>query len=156
MPNADTQRALMISSYMADEPVVRTWLALRPQVYAGWDPGEPDPILALIDSHLELWRKAIEMEFGLDYWSAERRAEIHGPVDVAFVKLLETAPTTIAGLRAVIEYLVAWNDSNVLQTSGAYLQTLLRSPILQVPRPASAARAAKRTVQWPARAPSHG
>ena len=80
MPNADTQRALMISSYMADEPVVRTWLALRPQIYAGWDPGEPDPILALIDSHLELWRKAIEMEFGLDYWSAERRAEIHGPL----------------------------------------------------------------------------
>jgi len=60
--------------------VVRTWLALRPQIYAGWDPGEPDPILALIDSHLELWRKAIEMEFGLDYWSAERRAEIHGPL----------------------------------------------------------------------------
>ena len=76
MPNADTQRALMITSYMADEPVVKTWLALRPQVHAGLDPGDPDPILALIDSHLELWRKAIEIEFGLDYCSSERRAEI--------------------------------------------------------------------------------
>lgn len=141
MPNADTQRALMITSYMADEPVVKTWLALRPQVHAGLDPGDPDPILALIDSHLELWRKAIEIEFGLDYCSSERRAEIHAPAHAVFAKLLETPPTSISGTRAIIEYLVAWDDGNVPEDSGEYLQTLLRSPIFHVPR-APAANAA--------------
>jgi hypothetical protein len=142
MPNTDTQRARMIASYVADEPVVEKWMALRPRIYAALRPGDFDPILDLIDAHCELWTEAIEIEFGLrGDWSAERRAEVHGPVDVAFAKLLETAPTTMAGLRAVIEYLVAWDDSNVLQTSGAYLQTLLRSPILQVPLSAWATRA---------------
>src|SRR5271156_3106404 len=51
---------------------VKTWLALRPQVHAGADPGEPDPVMALIDSHLELWRKAIEIEFGLHQSAAPR------------------------------------------------------------------------------------
>jgi hypothetical protein len=49
MPNADTQRALMISSYMADEPVVRTRLALRPQVYAG----------GILASAIRSWRSSI-------------------------------------------------------------------------------------------------
>jgi hypothetical protein len=143
MPNADMQRAAMIASYMADEPVVEKWMALRPRIYAALRPGDFDPILYLIDSHLKLWTEAVEIEFGLrEDWSVERRAEIHGPVDVAFAKLLETAPTTMVGLRAVVEYLVAWDDSNVLQAGGAYLQTLLRSPILQNPLSASAARAA--------------
>jgi hypothetical protein len=102
MPNGGTQRALTITSYMADEPVVKTRLALRPQVYAGLDPGEPHPILALLDSHLELRRKAIEIEFGLDYCSSGRRAEIHAPARAAFAKLLETPPTTLAGTRAII------------------------------------------------------
>ena len=143
MPNTEMQRALMIASYMADEPVVEKWMALRPRIYAALWPGDFDPILDLIDAHLELWTEAIEIEFWLQGdWSAQRRAEIHGPVDVAFAKLLETAPTTMGGLRAVMEYLVARDDGNVLQTSGTYLQTLLRSPILQIPLSASADRAA--------------
>jgi hypothetical protein len=143
MPNTDMQRALMIASYMAEEPVVGKWMALRPQIYAALRPGDFDPILDLIDAHLELWTEVIETEFGLrEDCSAERRTEIHGPADVAFAKLLKTVRMTMAGMRAIIEYLVAWDNGNVLETSGAYLQTLLRSPILQIPPPASGARAA--------------
>jgi hypothetical protein len=142
MANADTQRSLMITSYMADEHVAKTWLALRPQAYAALRPGEFDPILDLIDVHLELWTKAVETEFGLSGdGSAARRAEIHQPADAAFAKLRETPPTTLAGARAIIEYLVAWDSDCVPETSGEYLQTLLGSPIFDVPRLTAAASA---------------
>jgi hypothetical protein len=46
--------------------------------------------------------------------------------DVAMYKLMKTPPTTLAGMRAIIQYLVDWdNDSSYY-----YLPTLLRSPLL--------------------------
>jgi hypothetical protein len=46
--------------------------------------------------------------------------------DAAMAKLMKTPPTTLAGMRAIIQYLVDWvNDSGYY-----YLPTLLRSPIL--------------------------
>jgi hypothetical protein len=79
----------------------------------------------------------IEIEFGLDHCSSERRAEIHAPAHAAFAKLLETPPTTISGTRAIIEYLVAWDGGNVPEDSGEYLQTLLHSPIFHFPSSSS-------------------
>ena len=46
--------------------------------------------------------------------------------EVAMYKLMKTPPTTLAGMRAIIQYLVDWdNDSGYY-----YLPTLLRSPLL--------------------------
>ena len=43
-------------------------------------------------------------------------------------ELMKTPPTTLAGIRAVIQYLVDWdNDSD---SGHHYLPTLLRSPLL--------------------------
>ena len=46
--------------------------------------------------------------------------------DAAMYELMNTPPTTLAGMRAIIQYLVDWdNDSGYY-----YLPTLLRSPLL--------------------------
>jgi hypothetical protein len=43
---------------------------------------------------------------------------------------MKVPPTTPAGARAVIEHLVEWDKDGVRETSGQYLATLLRSPLL--------------------------
>jgi hypothetical protein len=135
MPNADTPRALRITSYMADEPVVKKWLALRPQAYAALKPGEFDPILDLIDLHLELWTKVVEAEFpeGKEpnqHCSSERSAGIHWLADIVDATLRETPPATRAGARAIMEYLAAMDEESIPKDSVQYFTTtLLRSPI---------------------------
>jgi hypothetical protein len=52
------------------------------------------------------------------------------PADVALEEIMKTPPTTPAGARAVIEYLVEWDKDGSMETSGQYLATLLRSPVL--------------------------
>ena len=50
--------------------------------------------------------------------------------DAAMNELMNTPPTTLAGIRAIIQYLVEWdNDSGYY-----YLPTLLRSPLLAAER----------------------
>ena len=140
MPNTDTPRPLIITSYMADVGQIEKWLAIRPQVYAALSPGESDPLIEMIDTHLELelWTKATEAEFR----GFADRADRHRLADAAFAKLLDTPPMTVAGARAIIEYLVAWDDGSVPETGGEYLKTLLRSPIFGLSPPAVHAAAA--------------
>ena len=49
--------------------------------------------------------------------------------DAAEAELLETPPTTLAGAKAAIAWLVKYDEPNVPETSGRYLRTMIRSPI---------------------------
>ena len=91
---------------------------------------EPDPIFDLIEAHREAWAKAVEADYA-DELATEREAR-HRLAEDALAKLLETPPATIAGAKAVISYLVEWDDGCLPDTSGEYLPTLLRSPLFAV------------------------
>jgi hypothetical protein len=43
-------------------------------------------------------------------------------------ELMKTPPTTLAGIRAIIQYLVDWDNDSAYY----YLSTMLRSPLLGV------------------------
>jgi hypothetical protein len=53
-------------------------------------------------------------------------------VDAVLWEIMRIPPTTCAGARAVIEHLVEWEEDGAWETSGQYLLTLLRSPLLAV------------------------
>jgi hypothetical protein len=55
--------------------------------------------------------------------------EVHGVLDAAKAELLETPPTTLGGARAAIARLVEYDETNIPETSGEYMRTLIRSPI---------------------------
>jgi hypothetical protein len=70
---------------------------------------------------------------GREVTQADRAA--HEAADDAETEALEallgTVPQTRAGARAVVEYLIEFDSGCEPRTSGQYLQTLLRSPVLQ-------------------------
>jgi hypothetical protein len=83
---------------------------------------EPDAIFGLIGAHKAAWAQCME----LDERNHETFEEGGQAADAAMYKLMNTPPTTLAGIRAIIQYLVEWdNDSGYY-----YLPTLLRSPLL--------------------------
>ena len=59
----------------------------------------------------------------------DRVIAAHRVLGAALAELLETPPTTLAGARAAIAWLVEYDEPNIPETSGAYLRTLIRSPI---------------------------
>jgi hypothetical protein len=85
-------------------------------------PAELDPIFGLVAAHKAAWAQFIE----LDERAPETYEEGGRAADAAMYELMKTPPTTLAGMRAIIQYLVDWdNDSGY-----HYLPTLLRSPLL--------------------------
>ena len=83
---------------------------------------EPDAIFGLIGAHKAAWTQFME----LDERDHETFEEGGQAADAAMYELMNTPPTTLAGIRAIIQYLVEWdNDSGYY-----YLPTLLRSPLL--------------------------
>jgi hypothetical protein len=88
---------------------------------------KPDPIFGLIEAYRPAWASAVDADFSEDL--ALERNERHAKADEILNKLLETAPTTLAGARAVIAFLVDMDAANVPEKSGGYLPTLLQSPI---------------------------
>ena len=55
--------------------------------------------------------------------------EVNGVLDAAKAELLETPPTTLAGARAAMAWLVEYDEPNIPETSGEYMRTLIHSPI---------------------------
>jgi hypothetical protein len=55
--------------------------------------------------------------------------EVNRVLDAAKAELLETPPTTLAGARAAIAWLVEYDEPNIPETSGEYMRTLIRSPM---------------------------
>ncbi len=85
----------------------------------------PDPVFGLVEAHKVAWARLLETEARTnDYETLE---EAGGAVDVALNEITTTPPTTLAGMRAVMEYLVE------LDGHEDYLPTLLRSSILRSP-----------------------
>jgi hypothetical protein len=83
---------------------------------------EPDAIFGLIGAHKAAWAQFMD----LDERDHETFEEGGQAADAAMYELMNTPPTTLAGIRAIIQYLVDWdNDSGYY-----YLPTLLRSPLL--------------------------
>jgi hypothetical protein len=89
------------------------------------DAEPPDPVLALVEAHKAAWARLLRIE---DLTDDHETLEAAGrAVDVALDAITSTPPTTVAGMRAVMEYLVE------LDGHMDYLPTLLRSSILRSP-----------------------
>jgi hypothetical protein len=96
--------------------------ALRPR----WPPPRrSSPILGLIAAHKAAWARLLKLEDRTDDY--EMLEEAGRAVDAAIDRLTKTPPPTVAGMRAVMEYLVEV-DGHM-----DYLPTLLRSSILRSP-----------------------
>ena len=102
----------------------------------------PDPIFAAIEWHREAWR-IFDATCGLtDNVVADREGREVTPDDeaayeaandaeeAALANMCETPPQTVAGMRAAIEYFVKFDTGCMPDASGAFLATLLKSPVL--------------------------
>jgi hypothetical protein len=85
----------------------------------------PDPVFRLLEAHKAAWARLLETESRTNEYDALEQAG--RAVDVALNEITRAPPTTVAGMRAVIEYLVE------LDGHSDYLPTLLRSSILRSP-----------------------
>jgi hypothetical protein len=85
-----------------------------------------DPVLALVARCRREWNNFGEVLEKTGAWDDKqaRRA-----LDAAMARLLATPPTTLAGARAAVAWLVEYDEPNVPNTSGEYMRTLSRSPI---------------------------
>jgi hypothetical protein len=84
-----------------------------------------DPVFALLQAHKVAWARLLATEDCTDDHEALEKAG--GTVDAALDEITNTPPTTVAGMWAVMEYLVD------LDGHADYLPTLLRSSILRSP-----------------------
>ena len=85
-----------------------------------------DPVLALVARCRREWNNFGEVLEKTGAWDDKqaRRA-----LAAAMARLLATPPTTLAGARAAVAWLVEYDEPNVPNTSGEYMRTLSRSPI---------------------------
>ncbi len=87
-----------------------------------------DPIFAVIERHKASWDIYRRISWkALDgpkivpaEWDAFKAAD---------EELMSTPPTTLAGMRAVVQYLVRWDEGSIPEDSGGYMAILLRSPV---------------------------
>jgi hypothetical protein len=85
----------------------------------------PDSVFALLQVHKAAWARLLETESRTDDHEALEQAG--RAVDSALDEIMKAPPTTRAGMRAVIEYLVE------LDGHSDYLPTLLKSSLLRSP-----------------------
>jgi hypothetical protein len=89
-------------------------------------PAEPDAVLALIEAHRAAWAHYIALPEDLP-WAAEQEGA--GVCDAALDAIMETRPSTLTGMREVLQHLVDLdNDGNGYELGAKYLPALLRSP----------------------------
>jgi hypothetical protein len=118
--NAFTDRRAMLRGALTAGAAAT--VAAMPSIAAA---STPDPVLGLVEAHKSAWARLLEIEDQTDDY--ETLEEAGRAVDVALGEITRTPPTTVAGMRAVIEYLVE------LDGHSDYLPTLLRSSILRSP-----------------------
>jgi hypothetical protein len=91
---------------------------------------EPDPVLGLVANLSAAWDRLGEaLKHTTHFEDHPLVDKAHCEIDAALAELQATPPTTLAGARAAIAWLVEYDKPNVPQTSGEYLRTLIRSPI---------------------------
>ena len=97
-----------------------------------------DPVLIAIEAHRSAWATYRAVESQLE---AKRRRDVTATefeaIDRAYAAacyateaLWRTRPTTLAGCKAAISYIVGRTGGSLLDDSGEFLRSLLRSPLL--------------------------
>jgi hypothetical protein len=119
MTAAPNRRRLLLGALTAGAAAT---VATLPTVAAAQ---KPDPVFALLEAHKAAWARLLRIEDLTDYH--ETLEEAGRAVDVALNEITTTPPTTVAGMRAVMEYLVE------LDGHSDYLPMLLRSSLLRSP-----------------------
>jgi hypothetical protein len=118
--NAFTDRRAMLRGALTAGAAAT--VAAMPAIAAA---STPDPVLGLVEAHKSAWSRLLEIEDQTD--DHETLEEAGRAVDVALNEITTTPPTTVAGMRAVMEYLVE------LDGHSDYLPMLLRSSLLRSP-----------------------
>jgi hypothetical protein len=128
LPEATTRRAAL-GAIIAAGAAGATALAASADVIPRALSAELDPVLALAAKVRAAWNRVEEIitEQGDD--EGERCDEAWRLFEAAHAELLETPPTTLAGARAAIAWLIEYDEPNIPETSGEYMRTLIRSPI---------------------------
>jgi hypothetical protein len=88
-----------------------------------------DPVLAIVAKLRATWHRLGKVIEETNRCQGPLVDEVHGVLDAAKAELLETPPTTLAGAREAIAWLVEYDEPNIPETSGEYMRTLIRSPI---------------------------
>jgi hypothetical protein len=90
---------------------------------------ELDPVLAIVAKLRAAWHRLREVIEETERCEGPLVDDVNRVLDAAKAELLKTPPTTLAGARAAIAWLVDYDKPNVPKTSGEYMRTLSRSPI---------------------------
>jgi hypothetical protein len=90
---------------------------------------EPDPVLAMVQAARKAWERVGAAEKAEDQKLVD---EALGVFQATMDRIQETPPTTVAGARSVIEWFVQYDEPNIPEESGAYMRTLIRSPIFAI------------------------
>jgi hypothetical protein len=90
---------------------------------------ELDPVLAIIAKLRAAWHRLGEVIEETQRYEGPLFDEVQRLLDAAKAELLETPPTTLAGARDAIAWLVEYDEPNIPETSGEYMRTLIRSPM---------------------------
>jgi hypothetical protein len=89
-----------------------------------------DPIFAAIERHKTAWGAYVEATCKLTMPELDAYREAHDDDSgKALEEFLATPPTTLAGLRAALEYAVEFDSGCKPDTGGRIAETLLRSPL---------------------------
>jgi len=96
-----------------------------------------DPVFAAIARHKAAWAAFLETVDPLDNVEGEQAGtkeelaymEATTAADEALEAFLATPPTTLAGLRAALEYVIEIDSGRLPDNSGRIAATLLRSPV---------------------------
>jgi hypothetical protein len=88
-----------------------------------------DPVLTIVAKLRAAWRRLGEAIEETERGEGPLVDEVQRVLDAAKAELLETPPTTLAGAREAIAWLVEFDEPNIPETSGEYMRTLIRSPI---------------------------
>jgi hypothetical protein len=90
--------------------------------------GNSDAIIDAIEAHSLAWGLFMDID-NMEPRDEKLRRRADQVEEKARRRLLTTPPTTLAGMRAIIEYLIKWDEHSEPETSYEYLSTLLLSPI---------------------------
>jgi hypothetical protein len=93
-----------------------------------------DPIFAAIDRAKAAWDAYVEATCELSMAELEAFWKVNVSPDVALQEFLTTPPTTMAGFRAALEYVIEVDRDCVPNNGGLIAPTLLKSPLFASPR----------------------
>jgi hypothetical protein len=120
--NASTDRRTMLRGLSALTAGAAASVTIIPAI------ADADPVLGLVEAHKAAWARLLELEDHTDDY--ETLEEAGRAVDAAVGEIMKIPPTAPAGTRVVIEHPVECDKDGARETSGRYLATLLRSPLL--------------------------